>query len=84
MAFVVRPVFVGWIAILVQLPIQLFMTFWAGGFLGGISSAALGVHGRVPFVVFGALGFVVIPCIAYFGKKLKLRPNAIHILRRPR
>jgi uncharacterized membrane protein YdbT with pleckstrin-like domain len=66
----VRPQFVGWIAVLAVLPIQLFMTIWAGGFFGGLSGAALGLHSRAPFVFFGLLAFIGIPCFAYFGKKL--------------
>ncbi len=65
-----RPYFVGWIAILAALPIQLIMTVWAGGFFGALSSAALGLHGGAPFVFFGLLAFIGIPCFAYFGKKL--------------
>jgi membrane protein YdbS with pleckstrin-like domain len=65
-----RPHFVGWIALLAALPMQLFMTVWAGGFFGGLTSAVLGSHGRAPFIFFGALAFVGVPCLAYFGKKL--------------
>jgi membrane protein YdbS with pleckstrin-like domain len=65
-----RPQFVGWIALLSAVPTQLFMTVWAGLFFGGISSAALGLHGRTPIVFFGLLAFIGIPCFAYFGKKL--------------
>ncbi len=28
-----RPVFIGWIAFLIQLPLQLFFTVWSGGSL---------------------------------------------------
>ena len=70
MEFVERPVFVGWIALLIQLPFQLFFTIWAGGFFGGIANSALGMKGPLPFVIFGALAFVGIPFVAYFGKKL--------------
>jgi len=35
--FTLRPTFVGWIALLVQLPFQLFFTLWSGGFSGGIT-----------------------------------------------
>jgi uncharacterized membrane protein YdbT with pleckstrin-like domain len=70
--FSLRPVFIGWITLLIQLPLQLFFTLWAGGFLGGMSTTfglfARGSH--TPFIFFGALAFVGIPIIAYFGKKL--------------
>jgi uncharacterized membrane protein YdbT with pleckstrin-like domain len=69
--FSVRPVFVGWITLLVQLPLQLFFTFWAGGFFGGMSQVVAQSHGsRAPFIFFGALAFFGIPAVAYFGKKL--------------
>ncbi len=70
--FSVRPVFIGWITFLIQLPLQLFFTVWAGGFFGGMLQAAgLFPRGsRVPFIVFGALAFFGIPVVAYLGKKL--------------
>jgi uncharacterized membrane protein YdbT with pleckstrin-like domain len=69
-AFSLKPIFIGWIALLVQLPFQLFFTFWSGGFFGGMSSTFLGFHSRTPFIIFGALAFVAVPAVAYFGKKL--------------
>jgi uncharacterized membrane protein YdbT with pleckstrin-like domain len=45
--------------LLVQLPLQLFFTLWAGAFFGGLLSS-LDLFPRV----FG------IPAVAYFGKKL--------------
>lgn len=71
-AFSVRPIFIGCIALPVQLPLQLFFTFWAGGFLGGMSQAA-GLFPRgshLPFIFFGTVAFFGIPAAAYFGKKL--------------
>ena len=76
LVFSVRPVFVGWITLLVQLPLQLFFTFWAGGFFGGMSQILAQSTGlfardsRAPFIFFGALAFFGIPAVAYFGKKL--------------
>jgi uncharacterized membrane protein YdbT with pleckstrin-like domain len=71
-AFSVRPVFIGWITFLMQLPIQLFFTIWAGGFFGGMSQVFLPVprQSHAPFIVFGALGFFGVPIVAYFGKQL--------------
>jgi uncharacterized membrane protein YdbT with pleckstrin-like domain len=70
--FSVRPVFIGWIALLVQLPLQLFFTLWAGAFFGGLlSSLDLFPRGsRAPYIFFGVIAFFGIPAIAYFGKKL--------------
>lgn len=71
-SFSIRPVFIGWIAFLIQLPLQLFFTLWSGGFFGGMIEAT-GLFARnshTPFIVFGASAFVAVPVIAYFGKKL--------------
>jgi uncharacterized membrane protein YdbT with pleckstrin-like domain len=70
MKFVERPVFVGWITLLAQLPIQLFVTAWAGAFFGGMSSSFLHNLGVAPFAFFGALAFVGVPSFAYLGKQL--------------
>src|SRR4029077_19385511 len=70
--FSVRPVFIGWITLLVQLPLQLFFTLWAGGFFGGmlVASGLFDRHSRAPFILIGAVTFVAIPAVAYFGKWL--------------
>ena len=68
--FSLRPVFVGWIALLIQLPFQLFFTVWSGGFFGGMAVSFLGIHSRVPFILFGAMGFIAVPLVAFVGKKL--------------
>ena len=70
MPIIERPKFVGWIVLLTQLPFQLFTTFWAGGFLGGMTRSLLGIQGQAPFRFFGLLAFFGIPCVAYFWKKL--------------
>jgi uncharacterized membrane protein YdbT with pleckstrin-like domain len=72
MKFSVRPIFIGWITLLVQLPLQLFFTFWAGGFFGGMSltTGLFERNSRTPFIFFGAIAFFAIPAIAYFGKRL--------------
>ena len=65
-----RPTFVGWIALAAQLPLQLFLTVWAGGFFGGLFSALAGVRGEGTYEFFGLTAFIGVPCVAYFGKKL--------------
>jgi membrane protein YdbS with pleckstrin-like domain len=65
-----RPVFIGWIALFYQLPFQLFLTVWAGGFLGGLTSFLAPRGSHITFAVFATLAFVTIPAVAYFGKKL--------------
>lgn len=70
--FSVRPVFVGWVVLLQQLPFQLFLTIWSGIFFGSMVTP-LHIFPKdswVPFVFFGALAFFVVPLIAYIGKKL--------------
>ncbi len=69
-AIVKKPQFVLWLAVLIQLPIQLFFTIWAGGFFGGIAFSATGSKHPAIFIVIGALAFVVIPCVTILGKKL--------------
>ncbi|MDX2027819.1 MAG: PH domain-containing protein [Alphaproteobacteria bacterium] len=72
MHFSIRPVFVGWITFLQQLPFQLFLTFWAGMFFGGMAIAAnlFDKKSDVPFIFSGALAFVGVFLVAYIGKKL--------------
>jgi membrane protein YdbS with pleckstrin-like domain len=68
----VKPVFIGWITLLTQLPLQLFFTVWAGGFFGGMGTMA-GIfpqNSRMPFIVCGAIAFFGIPIATYVGKKL--------------
>lgn len=70
--FSVRPVFVGWIALIYQLPLQLFFTIWCGAFFGGLvgSLHVLPRNSPTPFLVFGAAAFLLLPLVSYFGKKL--------------
>jgi len=70
--FSVRPVFVGWITFLYQLPFQLFFTIWSGAFFGSITSSfhVFPKNSSIPFVLFGGIAFLGFPLVAYFGKKL--------------
>jgi membrane protein YdbS with pleckstrin-like domain len=79
MVFSLKPVFVGWMMLLAQLPLQIFLSVWAAGFFGLIAvvtpSLLTGFEeepqfGFMPFLVCGAACFVVIPLIFYIGKKL--------------
>jgi membrane protein YdbS with pleckstrin-like domain len=70
MRFSIRPVFIGWLTLLGQVPIQLFMTLWAGGFFGGLTSMFFPRGSWLPFVFFGGLAFFGIPLATYIGKKL--------------
>lgn len=69
-----RSVFIPWVTMVSVLPLQLFMTVWAGGFFGGFSmigATAIGL--QLPrgftFIFFGALAFFVVPVFTYFNKK---------------
>jgi len=70
--FSVRPVFIGWIALLYQLPFQLFLTLWSSAFFGGLINSlhVFPKDSPLPFVLFGAIAFLGVPLVAYFGKKL--------------
>ncbi len=80
MKFSLKPVFVGWITLLVQLPLQLFLTVWAALFFGGITQALLSLSADdfdagdfftgPGILFFGALAFFGVPLVAYFGKRL--------------
>ena len=74
MRFSLKPVFIGWITLLMQLPFQLFFTIWSAGFFGGMFAAATGQRGAMflsgPSLFFGALAFFGVPGVAYFGKML--------------
>jgi uncharacterized membrane protein YdbT with pleckstrin-like domain len=67
--FSLRPVFVGWVAIATQIPLQLFFTVWAGLFFGGMTSFMF-PNSPARFVFFGALAFFGIPTVIYVSKKL--------------
>jgi len=70
--FSVRPVFVGWIALLYQLPFQLFFTLWSAAFFGGFATSlhVFPKNSPLPFVFFGAIAFLGFPLVTYYGKKL--------------
>jgi uncharacterized membrane protein YdbT with pleckstrin-like domain len=71
MRFSLKPVFVGWITLLAQLPLQLFFTLWCGGFFGAMATSVRLFPGSAPpYILFGSLAFVGFPLVAYFGKKL--------------
>ena len=70
MRFSVRPVFIGWLTLLAQVPLQLFFTLWAGMFFGGFTSTLFPHNSWWPFVLFGGIAFLGIPLLTYVGKKL--------------
>ena len=80
MTFALKPVFVGWVQLLSQLPLQLFLTVWSALFFGGIASVALSwfadgledgpTFSFGTFAFFGLVAFLAIPAIYYFGRKL--------------
>src|SRR5262249_13371897 len=66
----VKPVFVGWLTLLMQLPYQLFMTVCSGVFFGQWISQAAGVAFWPPAMVIGTTVFVAMPVVIYTVKKL--------------
>lgn len=70
--YAVKPVFVGWITLLMQLPLQLFFSFWAGGFFGGMGTVAglFPQHSFKASYVIGAIVFFAMPITVYVGKRL--------------
>ncbi|HEX3651592.1 MAG TPA: PH domain-containing protein [Rhizomicrobium sp.] len=62
--------FIGWIALLYQLPLQLFFTFWGGGFLGALTLPLFPKGSHISFLLFGGIAFFGFPLVAYFGKRL--------------
>ena len=88
-AISVRPVFIGWIALLIQLPLQLFFTIWCAVFFGGMLQASglfIGsprlAGAQVPFIIFGAIGFFRRSRRRLSGQEAQLQPHRISLLHR--
>ncbi|OCK56888.1 PH domain-containing protein [Bradyrhizobium sp. LMTR 3] len=67
----VKPMFIGWITLLTQLPLQVFFTLWCGVFFGGVG-ASIGIfpNAKDASYAIGAIAFFAVPVVAYIGKKL--------------
>ncbi len=68
----ITPVFIGWITLVMQVPLQLFFTLWASLFFGGLI-ASTGVFGKSlgwPGYFIAVVTFVGMPIVTYVGKKL--------------
>jgi len=65
-----KPVFVGWTTLLLQLPFQLFMSVWAGGFFGVMIAQLAHSWPAAPSLLIGGTVFVVMPFVVYTVKKL--------------
>ena len=68
--FSLKPIFIGWITLLTQLPLQLFFTIWCGGFFGGMASSFLSIKFPTAALYIGGLTFIIFPTVIYWGKKL--------------
>jgi membrane protein YdbS with pleckstrin-like domain len=67
----IKPVFVGWMKLLNQVPLQLFFTVWCGGFFGGIgTSIGLFPRSSEASYIIGAITFFAFPIATYVGVKL--------------
>ena len=75
MLFSLKPVFIGWVTFLIQLPIQFFLTFWSGGFFGSFlfMTGLFAKDSHLPFILFGSIAFLGVPLTAYIGKKYSYR-----------
>jgi membrane protein YdbS with pleckstrin-like domain len=63
-----------WVTVVSTIPIQLFMTVWAGGFFGGFGMLGVELLGLdLPtgstFIFFGVLAFFGIPVLTFVAKK---------------
>jgi membrane protein YdbS with pleckstrin-like domain len=67
----IKPVFVGWITLLMQLPFQIFLAVWSGGFFGVIAANLMGgTWAWLPPLLIGGTVFVVMPVAVYTVRKL--------------
>lgn len=75
MKFSLKPVFIGWLTIVAQLPLQLFLTVWAALFFGGLVSTTgfIAQGSRLPYILFGLIPFIGLPLFIYVGKKFNYR-----------
>jgi membrane protein YdbS with pleckstrin-like domain len=88
-----RPRFVLWTSFFAQLPLQLFIAFWAGGFFGGLitsffPAAADRVIDRLmyPFVAVGfgtffllSVGTLIVKSLNYANTVYRIHPDRIEI-----
>ena len=72
-----RPRFVLWTSLLNQLPVHLFLTVWAGGFVGGMlwsiapaAARALQANVGSPFGVIAALTFCLFPVVTLWARSV--------------
>jgi len=67
----VRPVFVGWITLLMQLPFQIFLAVWSGGFFGVMAANLTGnTWNWLPPLIIAGIVFVAMPIVIYTVRKL--------------
>jgi len=69
LAFSIRPVFVGWVALATLLPYLLFFPLWAAVFFGPMIEQLRGPSWPA-FLVPGCLAFFAVLLLGYVGKKL--------------
>jgi hypothetical protein len=70
--FSVKPVFVGWLTIVSLIPLQLFITLWAGLFFGGLTSFFFRSASffSSPSIICGGIAFLGFRLVLYTVKKL--------------
>ncbi len=75
MQLLLKPVFVGWITFLTQLPSQLLFSILCGLLIGGVATD-IGLfpnNSKLPIMLFGGTAFIVFPIVVYVVKKFNYR-----------
>ncbi|UYW24475.1 PH domain-containing protein [Methylorubrum extorquens] len=70
-----RPVFVLWMALLQQVPLQLFFTVWAAGFFGGMYHEAFGASTTLAnsLAAIGSVVFIGFPVVVVISRAMNYR-----------
>ena len=77
--FSLRPVFVGWIALVMQLPFQLFFTLWCV-FFGGLTKVIFRTDSTLPFWWFGGACLFRYSANLLFRQEAQLFPHRVCVL----
>ncbi|ABY31590.1 hypothetical protein [Methylorubrum extorquens] len=70
-----RPVFVLWMALLQQVPLQLFFTLWAAGFFAGMYHEAFGASTTLAnsLAAIGSVVFIGFPVVVVISRAMNYR-----------
>ena len=72
MRFSIKPIFIGWITVVTVIPLQLFLTIWAGLFFGALSSFFFRNASTPlpPSIIRAGVAFFGIPLTFFMVKRL--------------